>query len=247
MSDTNSISARARELTGKGPARRLRGEGRIPAIVYGGTEGPVRVSLNLAEFRKEFRRPGFFTRLYDLSIDDDTLRVLPRDVQLHPVTDSPLHADFLRFVKGAQIAVMVAVRFEGHEECEGLKRGGVINIVRHEVELLCPVEAIPDTLVIDIADLNIGDSVHISQIELPEGVTPTITDRDFTVATIAAPTIHVEEEVESDDEEDEEGLEGEEGEEGVEGEEGEEGEEVEEGREGKESKESKEGKEGSKS
>ena len=227
MSDTNSISARARELTGKGPARRLRGEGRIPAIVYGGTEEPVRVSLNLSEFRKEYRRPGFFTRLYDINIDDDTLRVLPRDVQLHPVTDSPLHADFLRFVKGAKIAVMVAVRFEGQEVCEGLKRGGVINIVRHEVELLCPVEAIPDALVIDIADLNIGDSVHISDIELPEGVTPTITDRDFTVATIAAPTIHVEEEVETEDEE------GEEGEEGLEGEEGEEGEEGAEGEEGK--------------
>lgn len=225
MSDISSISAKARELTGKGPARRLRDDGRIPAIVYGGVGGPVQLSLNLAEFRKEFRRPGFFTRLYDLNLDDDTVRVLPRDVQLHPVTDSPLHADFLRYVKGAQIAVFVGVRFEGQEECEGLKRGGVINIVRHEVELLCPVELIPDALVIDIAALNIGDSVHISAIELPEGVTPTITDRDFTVATIAAPTIHVEEEVD-------EGEEGEEGEEGLEGEEGEEGEEGAEGEEG---------------
>ena len=224
MSDTNSISAMARELTGKGPARRLRGEGRMPAIVYGGSGETVGVSLNLAEFRKEFRRPGFFTRLYDLAIGDETLRVLPREVQLHPVTDSPLHADFLRYVKGTKITVFIVVKFEGHEECEGLKRGGVINTVRHEVELLCPVEAIPDALLANIAGLNIGDSVHISDIELPEGVTPTITDRDFTVATIAAPTIHVEEEVESEDEE------GEEGEEGLEGEEGEEG-EVEEGEE----------------
>lgn len=219
MSDISSISAKARELTGKGPARRLRGDGRIPAIVYGGVGEPVQLSLNLAEFHKEFRRPGFFTRLYDLNLDDDTVRVLPRDVQLHPVTDSPLHADFLRYVKGAQIAVFVGVRFEGQEECEGLKRGGVINIVRHEVELLCPVESIPDTLVADISALNIGDSLHISSIELPEGVTTTITDRDFTVATIAAPTVHVEEEVD-EGEEGEEGLEGEEGEEGAEGEEG---------------------------
>ena len=225
MSDTNSISAEARELTGKGPARRLRSEGRIPAIVYGGDGEPGRGALNLTEFRKEFRRPGFFTRLYDLNMDDETLRVLPRDVQLHPVTDSPMHADFLRYVKGAKITVFVAVRFEGQEECEGLKRGGVINVVRHEIELLCPVESIPDAIVIDIAGLIIGDSVHISAIDLPEGVTPTITDRDFTVATIAAPTIHVEEEEETEGDEDEEGLEGEEGEEGAEGEEGEEGEE----------------------
>ena len=216
MTDTNVISAQARSLTGKGPARRMRNEGRMPAIIYGGKEDALGVSINIAEFSKEFHRPGFFTRLYNVNIDDDTVRVLPRDVQLHPVTDIPLHADFLRFVKGAKIAVHIAVRFEGQEECEGLKRGGVINVVRHEIELMCPVEAIPDPLVADIAGMNIGDSVHISQIALPEGVTPTITDRDFTVATIAAPTIHVEEEEESDEE-------GEEGEEGVEGEEGEEG------------------------
>ena len=125
MSDTNSISAMARELTGKGPARRLRGEGRIPAIIYGGSGEPVSVSLNLAEFRKEYLRPGFFARLYDLAIGDDTLRVLPREVQLHPVTDSPLHADFLRYVKGAKITVFIAVRFEGHEECEEIGRAHV--------------------------------------------------------------------------------------------------------------------------
>ncbi len=213
MSEKYAINAEVREISGKGPARRLRNEGRIPAIIYGGNGGPVSVSLNLSEFRQEYRRPGFFTRLYDLKMKSDTLRVLPRDVQLHPVTESPLHADFLRYVKGAQITVFVAVRFEGHEECEGLKRGGVVNVVRHEVELLCPVESIPDALVINLAGLNIGDSVHISQIDLPEGVTPTITDRDFTVATVAAPTIHVEE----TEAEGEEGLEGEEGEEGLEG------------------------------
>ena len=113
MSDANVISAEARELTGKGPARRMRNEGRMPAIIYGGQGEPIGVSMNTAEVRKELRRPGFFTRLYDLKMDDDTVRVLPREVQLHPVTDSPMHADFLRFVKGAKIAVFVAVRFEG--------------------------------------------------------------------------------------------------------------------------------------
>ena len=210
MSDSNMINAETRELTGKGPARRMRAEGRMPAIIYGGKGEPVGVSMSIRDLNKELRRSGFFTRLYDLKVNDETMRVLPRDVQLHPVTDVPMHADFLRFVKGAKIAVFVAVRFEGQEECEGLKRGGVINVVRHEIELICPVESIPEGLVADIASMNIGDSVHISDIELPEGVTPTITDRDFTVATIAAPTVHVEE-VE------EEGEEGEEGE-GMEGE-----------------------------
>ena len=172
MSDISSISAKARELTGKGPARRLRGDGRIPAIVYGGVGEPVQLSLNLAEFHKEFRRPGFFTRLYDINVDDDTVRVLPRDVQLHPVTDYPLHADFLRYVKGAQIAVNVAVRFEGHEECEGLKRGGVINIVRHEVELLCPVELIPDAIVTDVTPYGLGHIMYARDLEYPEGVEP---------------------------------------------------------------------------
>lgn len=207
MSESNSINAETRGNTGKGHSRRLRVGGRIPAIVYGGTNKPMEVSLSIAEFIKEYKRPGFFTRLYDLNIDQEILRVLPRDVQLHPLTDAPLHADFLRYVKGAKIAVSVAVRFIGQEECEGLKRGGVINIVRHEVELMCPVELIPDELVADISGLNIGDSVHISAINLPEDVSPTITDRDFTVATIAAPTIHVEE-VEEEVDEDAEQIEG---------------------------------------
>ncbi len=209
MSELNLISAETRGNTGKGHSRRLRIDGRMPAIIYGGTNDPVEISLSTAEFIKEFKRPGFFTRLYDLTINQETFRVLPRDVQLHPLTDTPLHADFLRYVKGAQIAVSVAVRFIGQEGCEGLKRGGVINVVRHEVELMCPVESIPDELVADISGLNIGDSVHISAISLPNGVAPTITDRDFTVATIAAPTIHVEEVEEEVDEEaeDVEGLE----------------------------------------
>ena len=153
-------------------------------------------------------RRGFFARLYDLKVNGDVIRVLPRDVQVDPVTDAPLHIDFIRYVKGAALAVSVEVRFEGQEECEGLKRGGVLNIVRHEVELLCPLEAIPEFIVADVAGCEIGDSIHISQIELPEGVTPTITDRDFTVATIAAPTVIVEP---VDEEEGEEGEELEEG------------------------------------
>ena len=211
MSDQTTIEALPREARGKGGARALRREGRTPAIVYGGGADPLSVSLDYNVLEREIGRRGFFARLYDLKVNGDSIRVLPRDVQVDPVTDAPIHIDFIRYVAGATLAVSVEVRFEGQEECEGLKRGGVLNIVRHEVELMCPLEAIPEFLVADVAGCEIGDSIHISHIELPEGVTPTITDRDFTVATIAAPTVIVE------PEEEEEGEEGEELEEGVEG------------------------------
>jgi len=208
MSDLSTIEALPRPRLGKGGARTLRREGRLPAVIYGGKGEPISVSIDAALLKREYHRRGFFTRLYDLSISDESVRVLPREVQTDPVSDLPIHVDFVRYVKGATLAIYVAVRFVGHEECDGLKRGGVLNVVRHEVELRCPLEVIPETIVANIAGLEIGDSVHISSIELPEGVTPTITDRDFTVATIASPTIHVEA---TEDEEgaDEEGVEGE--------------------------------------
>ena len=214
MSDEVTIEALPREPRGKGGARALRREGRTPAIVYGGGGEPLSVSLDYKVLEREIGRRGFFARLYDLKVNGDVTRVLPRDVQLDPVTDAPIHIDFIRYVAGATLAVSIEVRFEGQEECEGLKRGGVLNIVRHEVELLCPLEAIPEFLVADVAGRDIGDSIHISDIDLPEGVTPTITDRDFTVATIAAPTVIVEPE---DEEEGEEGDELEAGEEAAEG------------------------------
>lgn len=206
MSDFGTLEALPREQLGKGGARALRRDGRLPAVIYGGKDAPINVSIDAANLRKEYHRRGFFARLYDLSVSDGTIRVLAREVQTDPVTDAPLHVDFIRYVKGATLAISVAVRFEGQEECEGLKRGGVLNIVRHEVELLCPLESIPDSIVANVAGLEIGDSVHISSIELPEGVTPTITDRDFTVVTIAAPTLHVEA-VDEEEGEEEEGVE----------------------------------------
>ena len=204
MSDEVMIDALPREPRGKGGARTLRREGRTPAIVYGGGGEPLSISLDYNVMERELGRRGFFARLYDLRVNGDVIRVLPRDVQVDPVTDAPIHIDFIRYVAGATLAVSVEVRFEGQEECEGLKRGGVLNIVRHEVELMCPLEAMPEFLVADVSGCEIGDSIHISHIELPEGVTPTISDRDFTVATLAAPTVIVEEE------EAEEGEEGEE-------------------------------------
>ena len=216
MSDEVTIEALPREPRGKGGARALRREGRTPAIVYGGGGEPLSVSLDYNVLEREIGRRGFFARLYDLKVNGDVIRVLPRDVQLDPIIDAPIHIDFIRYVAGATLAVSVEVRFEGQEESEGLKRGGVLNIVRHEVELMCPLEAIPEFLVANVAGSEIGDSIHISDIDLPEGVTPTITDRDFTVATIAAPTIIVE------PVEEEEGEEGDEEEDGVEGAEGDE-------------------------
>lgn len=235
MSDTQTLNGLPRERVGKGGARALRRDGRIPAVVYGGSETPLHLSLNSRELIREYQQPGFFAHLYDLTVNGDSHRVLPRDVQIHPVTDAPIHVDFLRYVKGATLAVNVAVRFDDQDECEGLKQGGVLNVVRREVELLCPVDAIPDAIAISLAGLEIGDSVHIGQVQLPPGVTPTITDRDFTVATIAAPTIHVEE-VAEEAAEDAELAEGEEAAEeaaaeGAEGAEGGEGGEAEAGKE----------------
>ena len=219
MVEVSTITAHGRDGSGKGAARALRREGRIPAVIYGTKQAPRSIALDLRLISREIHRAGFFTRLYDLEIDGAAHRVLARDVQFHPVTDVPLHIDFLRFVAGAEISVEVACHFTGEEDCPGLRQGGVLNVVRHTVELNCPVESIPNEIAFSLVDLEIGASIHISAADLPEGVTPTITDRDFTVATIAAPTI-MEEPVEE-----EEDLEGEEGEEGLEGEEGVEGEE----------------------
>lgn len=212
-----SLNAETRNATGKGASRAARRAGRVPAILYGGTGEPLTLSLDRRELVLAVEKGGFTSKLFDLQFGSDAQRVLPREVQLHPVTDIPMHVDFLRISADSKINVMVAVIFINEEESPGLKRGGVLNVVRHEVELICGAESIPDSLTADLTGLDIGDGIHISSITLPDGVTPAITDRDFTVATIAAPTIHVEEEIEKEGEEGEE-IEGEEGEEVAEGE-----------------------------
>ncbi len=219
MSDVASLEAEAREQAGKGAARALRRSGRVPAVIYGDKKDPTPISIDGHSLQTELSQAGFYLRLYDIKLGDRNERVLPRDVQRHPVTSVPLHVDFLRISAGATISVNVGVVFINEEESPGLKRGGVLNVVRYEIELVCPADAIPESIIIDLTGLDIGDGVHISSVKLPPDVESVITDRDFTIATIAAPTIQ-EEEVE---EEEDEGLEGEEieGEEGVEGEEGE--------------------------
>ena len=215
MSDVASLDAEAREQAGKGAARALRRSGRIPAVIYGDKKDPLPISIDGHALKQELAQAGFYLRLYDIKVNGRNERVLPRDVQRHPVTSAPLHVDFLRISAGATIAVNVGVVFENEELSPGLKRGGVLNVVRYEIELVCPASAIPEQIAIDLTGLDIGDGIHISNVKLPPDVEPVISDRDFTIATIASPTVQ-EEEVE---EEEGEEIEGEEGLE-VEGEEG---------------------------
>ena len=187
MSDTLTLSASKRDRAGKGSARAARRNGEIPAVIYGDRKEPLSITINANEFRKLINQPGILSQLLNITVDGSENSVLTRDIQFHPVTDVPLHADFLRVSKGAKIAVMVAVEFINEDKSQGLKTGGILNVVRHEVELECPANAIPENIVVDLDGTNVGDSIHISAIALPDGVTPTIIDRDFTVATIAAP------------------------------------------------------------
>ncbi len=227
MADNVSLTAELREGTGKGAARAIRRSGRVPAVIYGDKQDPVAITLAYNEVLKQVNTGQFMSRLVDLEIDGEKFRTIPRDVQFEPVRDFIMHVDFLRLGKGAKVNVEIPVVFINEEESVGLRRGGILNVVRYTIEMNCPASAIPEEIEVDIAALDIGDSVHISEITLPEGVTPTIDDRDFTIASIAAPVAEVEEE-------DEEGLEGEEGVEGEEGADGEEGGAEEEGDGGEE-------------
>ena len=213
MADNTQLTAQARDRAGKGVARALRREGRVPAVVYGDKKSPNLISLSHNEVTKLWNRGTFMSSLLDLEVDGKTQRVIPRDVQLDPVKDFVTHVDFLRLGKGAKIAVEVPVNFVNDEESPGIKRGGILNIVRHEVELNCPAVSIPESIEVDLTGTDIGDSIHISAITLPDGVTPAITDRDFTVATIAAPAALV-----SDEQAAAEGEEGEDGDAAAEGE-----------------------------
>jgi large subunit ribosomal protein L25 len=216
MAEIATIEAERRTGAGKGPARAARRAGLVPAVVYGDKREPLHISLPARALMRDMSRPGFFARQIDLKVDGKTERVLARDVQLDPVTEAPLHVDFLRVSAETEIRISVPVAFENQEDSPGLKRGGVLNVVRHDIEVECPVAAIPHSFTVDLTGLEIGDSVHISDITLPERVKLTVTDRDFTVATIASPTVIVEEKAA---EEVEEGLvEGIEGVETVEGE-----------------------------
>ncbi|MCX7863623.1 MAG: 50S ribosomal protein L25/general stress protein Ctc [Novosphingobium sp.] len=188
MSDTLVLPAEARDRVGKGASRALRRQGRVPAVVYGGNEEPLAIHVEAKELVRQLGTGHFFNSIVMIEIDGKQLRTLPKDVAFHPVTDRPLHADFLRLASGAAITVHVPVHFINEAASPGLRRGGVLNIVRHELELVCDAEHIPDEVLIDVSGLDIGDSIHISHVTLPEGSQSAITDRDFTIATIVAPS-----------------------------------------------------------
>lgn len=188
MTETVTLAAELRDRAGKGTARAARRAGRVPAVIYGDGKDAVGVTIETRLMKRELHRPGFFTRLFEIEIGGKKEQVLPRDVQMHPIKDEPLHFDFLRVAKGSTVSVAVPVRFLNEESSPGLRRGGVLNIVRHDVEVDCSPLSIPDHIDVDLANADIGDSLHISGVKLPAGVTPTITDRDFTIATIVAPS-----------------------------------------------------------
>lgn len=188
MSDTLTLPAETRERAGKGASRALRREGRVPAVVYGANEEPLAIHVEEKELTRQLMTGHFFNSIVEVEVGGKKVRTLPKDVAFHPVTDRPLHADFMRLSKNATVHVNVPVAFANEELSPGLKRGGVLNIVRHELELICPADKIPDDVVIDVTGFDVGESIHFSHVKLPAGVESAITDRDFTIATIAAPS-----------------------------------------------------------
>lgn len=185
MTELTEIKATAREATGKVAMRALRAKKMVPGVVYGGTQAPANVALEYRIVWQHYQSGHFLSTVYMLDVDGKKERVIPRDVQVDPVRDFPIHVDFMRVSKTSRIDVEVPVQFLNEDASPGLKRGGVLNVVRHQIELSCPADAIPERIAVDLTGLDIGDSVHISDVTLPAGITPTITDRDFTIATIA--------------------------------------------------------------
>jgi large subunit ribosomal protein L25 len=185
MAELIELKATARKGTGKMPNRVLRAQKMVPAVVYGGEADPENVALEYKAVWQHYQTGHFLSTVYLLDVNGKKERVIPRDVQVDPVRDFPIHVDFMRVSKSSQIDVAVPVHFINEEASPGLKRGGVLNIVRHEIECSCPADAIPESITIDLTGLNIGDSIHISAVKLPAGVKPVIGDRNFTVATVA--------------------------------------------------------------
>ena len=188
MSEALTLAAEARERAGKGASRALRREGRVPAVVYGGKEEPLSIHVEERLLRRMLGTGHFTNSIVMIEVGGKKVRTLPKDVHFHPVSDRPLHVDFLRLAKDATVEVSVPVLFINEEESPGLKRGAVLNIVRHELELICDADKIPDDIRIDVTGLDVGDSIHISNVTLPAGSVSAITDRDFTIATIVAPS-----------------------------------------------------------
>ena len=237
----NTIEATIRNTNTKGEINSLRFKGVIPAIVYGGSTKNQKISLNKKNIKNLIEKENFLSNIISLNVDGKSENVLPKEIVWDPITDEPIHIDFLRIIKGAKVVLEIPVKFINSEKSPGLKRGGVLNIVRRKVELKCPTENMPTELVVDLDNLDIGSSIKISSIKLAENIVPTIQGRDFVVATVAAPTI-IKEPEKPAEETTEEGAEA--TAEGVEGEAAEgdkEGEKKEAGKEGEKKEAGKEG------
>ena len=200
MSKENELKAQARDRVGKGAARELRRNSMVPAVIYGDKKSPLGIAVPHKEITMKVHAGGFMTNILTIDVDGENHQVLPKDYQLHPVSDQVLHVDFLRVSRKTVVTVEIPVHFLNEETCPGLKAGGVLNVVRHTVEVNCPATSIPESFEVDLEPFNVGDSINISTVDLPEGVEPTITDRDFTIATIATPAALRSEDSESDEE-----------------------------------------------
>ena len=199
---TSNLSAETRASVGKGNSRSLRREGRIPAIVYGNKLEPLAISLSEKDLNTELRKEGFFNKLCDLELGKEKILVLPQSIALHPVTDRAEHIDFLRVSDTTKVTIEIPVKFENEEECPGIKKGGILNVVRFSIEVSCPASNIPELFIVDLTGLELGDSIRFSNIkDVTEGVIPTITDRDFIIASVVAPAALVSEEVETEEDE----------------------------------------------
>jgi large subunit ribosomal protein L25 len=188
MSDLLTLSAEPRERAGKGASRALRREGRVPAVIYGDNQEPVTIHVEERALVKLLMTGHFMNSVIEVEVGGKKQRTLPKDVAFHPVKDRPLHVDFMRLNKDSTVEVAVPVLFINEDASPGLKRGGVLNVVRHEIDLICESDKIPDDIQIDVGGYDVGDSIHISAVTLPAGAKSAITDRDFTIATIIAPS-----------------------------------------------------------
>lgn len=196
---STELKASVRERVGKGAARELRRDGLIPAVIYGDKKAPLSIAISYKETFRALHAGGFLSHVMTVDVDGKKHRVIPKDYQLEPVRDFLVHVDFLRVGKNSTLTVEVPVHYENQDKSPGIKRGGVLNVVRHTVELTCPADAIPEYLVVDLEGVEVGDSIHISSVALPDRVELTITDRDFTLATIAAPSALKSEESEEEE------------------------------------------------
>ena len=187
MSQSYELKAEARDRVGKGSARELRRNGKVPAVIYGDKQPPLAIALSYKDVYYKIHGGGFLTTVATIDVDGKKIQVLPKEYQLDPVRDFPVHVDFLRVGANTLVTVQIPVHFINEEKSPGLKRGGVLNVVRHEIEANVPANAIPDFIEVDLASADLGHSIHVSAVALPKNVKPTITDRDFTIATIAAP------------------------------------------------------------